>query len=103
MVIQVFNNNGRLKCRGILPAGSYLEDCTDCSVSTVQSDMGGKPVEGIPEQYRDTNHFYTLSCGCCSYRYLPSAAWTGVLEIFVALWRSVPFNAMLRVVNLLAA
>lgn len=63
----VFNNKGQLMCRGSLPPGGYLEACTDCSISTVQNHVKLKPVEGIPEQYRDTNEISKLTCGCCNY------------------------------------
>ena len=64
---EVYNSMGQLKCRGILPSGQYLEMCTDCSVSTLLRETDSTAVDGIPEQYRDTNPIHKLSCGCCSY------------------------------------
>lgn len=64
---EVFNNQGQLQCRGSLPTGGYLEDCTDCTSSQILGSEALEPVAGIPPHYRDTNPVSKLTCGCCSY------------------------------------
>eukprot|EP00658_Telonema_sp_P-2_P029812 TRINITY_DN22618_c0_g1_i4.p1 TRINITY_DN22618_c0_g1~~TRINITY_DN22618_c0_g1_i4.p1 ORF type:complete len:870 (+),score=158.42 TRINITY_DN22618_c0_g1_i4:128-2737(+) len=63
----VYNSRGVLQCRGALPPGGYLEHCSDCAVSKLQPQNKLSLVDGIPEQYRDTNDVFKLTCGCCAY------------------------------------